>query len=62
MRQFTIARRPGLRALVLGLCGGLVIGTAVLVSLNVSGHLERAAVNEADAGRFHDRELGRSVA
>ena len=45
--QFTTARRPGLRALVLSLSGGLVIGTAVLVSLNVSGHLERAAVNEA---------------
>jgi diguanylate cyclase (GGDEF)-like protein/PAS domain S-box-containing protein len=45
--HFAIARRPGLRALVLGLSGGLVIGTAVLVSLNVSGHLERAAVNEA---------------
>lgn len=39
--------RPGLRALVLGVSGALVIGTAFLVSTNVSGHLERAAVNEA---------------
>jgi diguanylate cyclase (GGDEF)-like protein/PAS domain S-box-containing protein len=48
LRQgIAVRARPGLRALVLGLSGVLVIGTAVLVSLNVSGHLERAAVNEA---------------
>jgi diguanylate cyclase (GGDEF)-like protein/PAS domain S-box-containing protein len=39
--------RPGLRALVLGVSGALVVGTAVLVSINVSDHLEKAAVNEA---------------
>jgi hypothetical protein len=40
--HFAIGGRPGLRALVLGLSGALVIGTAMLVSLNVSGHLEGA--------------------
>ncbi len=39
--------RPGLRALVLSVSGTLVIGTAFLVSANVSDHLERATVNEA---------------
>ena len=40
-------QRPGLRALVLGVSAALVIGTAVLVSTNVTDHLQRAAVNEA---------------
>ena len=40
-------QRPGLRALVLGVSAALVVGTAVLVSINVSDHLQRAAVNEA---------------
>jgi diguanylate cyclase (GGDEF)-like protein/PAS domain S-box-containing protein len=40
-------QRPGLRALVLGVSAALVVGTAVLVSVNVSDHLQRAAVNEA---------------
>jgi diguanylate cyclase (GGDEF)-like protein/PAS domain S-box-containing protein len=39
--------RPGLRALVLGVSGVLVVATAMLVSLSVSDHLERTAVNEA---------------
>jgi diguanylate cyclase (GGDEF)-like protein/PAS domain S-box-containing protein len=39
--------RPGLRALVISVSGALVIGTAFLVSGNVSDHLQRAAVNEA---------------
>jgi diguanylate cyclase (GGDEF)-like protein/PAS domain S-box-containing protein len=32
---------------VLGVSGALVVGTALLVSINVSGHLQGAAVNEA---------------
>jgi two-component system NarL family sensor kinase len=40
-------RRPGLRALVVGGSGVLIVGTALLVSANVSDHLEKAAVNEA---------------
>jgi diguanylate cyclase (GGDEF)-like protein/PAS domain S-box-containing protein len=40
-------RRPGLRALVVGGSGILIVGTALLVSANVSDHLEKAAVNEA---------------
>ena len=39
--------RPGLRALVLSVSGGLVIGTAVLVSITVSDNLRAAAVGEA---------------
>ena len=39
--------RPGLRALVLGVSGALVVGTALLVSANVSDHLRTAAVNES---------------
>ena len=39
--------RPGLRALVLSVSGALVVGTALLVSANVSDHLQRAAVDEA---------------
>jgi diguanylate cyclase (GGDEF)-like protein/PAS domain S-box-containing protein len=42
-----VVLRPGLRALVLGVSGALVVSTALLVSINVSDHLERAAVNEA---------------
>jgi diguanylate cyclase (GGDEF)-like protein/PAS domain S-box-containing protein len=42
-----IHRRPGLRALVLGVSAALVVGTALLVSNNVSDHLRTAAVNEA---------------
>ncbi|HEV7603734.1 MAG TPA: hypothetical protein VGO15_02150, partial [Candidatus Limnocylindrales bacterium] len=42
-----LPQRPGLRALVLGVSGALVVGTALLVSNNVSDHLRTAAVNEA---------------
>jgi diguanylate cyclase (GGDEF)-like protein/PAS domain S-box-containing protein len=38
---------PGLRALVLSVSGALVVGTALLVSQNVSDHLERTAVDES---------------
>src|SRR6478672_5216293 len=40
-------RRPGLRAGVLGISGILVVGTALLVSANVSGHLQETAVDQA---------------
>ena len=46
-QHLRVALRPGLRALVLGVSGVLVVGTALLVSVNVSDHLEKAAVNEA---------------
>ena len=40
-------RRPGLRAGVLGISAVLVVGTALLVSANVSGHLQETAVDQA---------------
>ncbi|MDP9271452.1 MAG: EAL domain-containing protein [Chloroflexota bacterium] len=45
--SITLRWRPGLRAGVLTLSGLLVVGTAVVVSLNVSDHLARTAVDEA---------------
>ncbi len=46
-RHIRTGWRPGLRTFVLGVSGALVIGTALLVSANVSDHLEQAAVNQA---------------
>ncbi|MEA2630865.1 MAG: hypothetical protein QOE66_1084, partial [Chloroflexota bacterium] len=46
-RNLKAIQRPGLRALVLGVSAALVVGAALLVSVNVSDHLQRAAVNEA---------------
>src|SRR5260221_8107198 len=40
-------RRPGLRAFVLSVSGALVVGTALIVSQNVSDHVSVTAVNEA---------------
>src|SRR5262245_8151365 len=53
LRQMTAKRkyrewRPGLRAGVLTVCAALVFVTAAAVSITVSDHLAKAAVNEAE--------------
>jgi diguanylate cyclase (GGDEF)-like protein/PAS domain S-box-containing protein len=39
--------RPGLRAAVVSVCGVLILATAVAVSVSVSDHVRKTAVNEA---------------
>jgi diguanylate cyclase (GGDEF)-like protein/PAS domain S-box-containing protein len=45
--RIPVELRPGLRAFVLSVSGALVVGTALIVSQNVSDHVSVTAVNEA---------------
>ncbi len=46
-RSIPSAWRPGLRAGVLSVCSVLIVGAAIAVSVDVSDHLRRTAVDEA---------------